>query len=100
MTEQPVAYALSMVLQEDGWKVFAAAGVPTGIPTPITIAQAEALGRAYGDVLPQQTPSPFEIVRAGTEKFRGGLRRKLEEAERTAQSIPALRKALSETENT
>lgn len=102
--ERTVPFAISLVLRDNGWRIYLTPG-GNGDGYPFSIKEAEELARAATEILSatvsitdDKTVTPFMIVRNGTTVLRQTLQRELELAEAKAASIPHLRRTLGEIE--
>lgn len=100
--ERTVPHAISLVLRDNGWRVYLTPG-GNQEGHPVSIKEAEEIARAATAVLDtvtqdDQAVTPFQIVRNGTTVLRQTLQRELEIAEARAASIPHLRRSLGEME--
>jgi len=101
MTGQPPSYALTIALHPDGWQLHTLVDGQSQQPVRITVAATEQIARVVGDaVISEGLPvTPFELVRKATAGLKARVDAELRQAEDTAKTIPALRKAREEIEN-
>ncbi len=90
-------FALSLLMYPGGaggWRVHTLPDADGGQGKPVSVAQAETIAKVFGDVLAgdPKTPTPFEIVRQGSERQREAKKAELAAAEAYASRVAQLRR--------
>jgi len=101
MTPQPPSYALTVALHPDGWQLHTLYDGKSQQPVRITVSATEQIARVIGDAVIAEglEVTPFELVRKATAGLKARVEKELRDAEETAKTVPALRKAREEIEN-
>lgn len=101
MSAKPPSHALTLALHPDGWKLHILAGGHAQEPLRLTVAATEQIARVMGDAVISEGPAiaPYELVRQATAGLAQQIDNEIAEAEATAKTIPALRKARQEVGN-
>ncbi len=104
MTPTPPSYALTVALHPDGWRLHTLHDGKPQDPICLRVVDVEQIGRVMSDAVPTEghgegEVTPYELVRTATAGLKAKIDTDLQEAEETARTIPALRKAREEIDN-